>query len=42
MRPGTRLPDRSSFAWRVLSGLTSEVSAETDAELATIRLVTPY
>jgi len=26
----------------VLSGLTSEVSAETDAELATIRLVTPY
>jgi serine/threonine-protein kinase RsbW len=42
MRPGTRLPDRSSFAWRVLSGLTSQVSAETEAERATIRLTTSY
>lgn len=41
MRPGTRLPDRSSFAWRVLSGLTSQVSAEHEGETATIRLVTP-
>lgn len=41
MRPGTRLPDRSSFAWRVLSGLTAEVSAEHDTDHATIRLVTP-
>jgi serine/threonine-protein kinase RsbW len=42
MRPGTRLPDRSSFAWRVLSGLTSQVSAENDNDHATIRLVTAY
>jgi serine/threonine-protein kinase RsbW len=42
MRPGTRLPDRSSFAWRVLSGLTSQVSAENENDHATIRLVTAY
>ena|SRR5581483_1425814 len=41
MREGARLPDRSSFAWRVLSGLTAQVSADCDGERATIRLVTP-
>ncbi len=41
MRPGTRLPDRSAFAWQVLSGLTSQVGAEHEGDCATIRLVTP-
>lgn len=40
MRPGTRLPDPSSFAWRVLSGLTSQVWTEQTGEHATIRLAT--
>jgi serine/threonine-protein kinase RsbW len=35
-----RLPATSSFAWKVLTALTSEASAETTGEQATIRLVT--
>ncbi len=39
VRPKSKLPDPSSFAWRVLSGLTSHVSTtQTDDEL-TINLI---
>jgi serine/threonine-protein kinase RsbW len=37
---GTRLPAASSFAWKVLTALTTEASAEADGGRATIRLLT--
>jgi serine/threonine-protein kinase RsbW len=37
---GARLPAASSFAWKVLTALTSEASAEAEGGRATIRLVT--
>ena len=39
LRPNTRLPDPSSFAWRVLGGLTSHVDTVYSADHATIRLI---
>jgi hypothetical protein len=38
IRPGSRLPDPSSFGWRVLSGLTSQAWTEQEGNVATIRL----
>ncbi len=38
IRRGSRLPDESSFGWRVLSGLTSKASTEQEGEVATILL----
>jgi serine/threonine-protein kinase RsbW len=38
LRHGAQLPDPSSFAWRVLRGLTSEVLSEQTPDHATIRL----
>lgn len=40
IRPGSRLPDPSSFGWQVLSGLTSQAWTEQQDDLATIRLAT--
>lgn len=40
IKPGGQLPDPSSFAWKVLSGLTSRVNTEQSDSRATIRLVT--
>jgi serine/threonine-protein kinase RsbW len=37
---GARLPAESSFAWKVLTALTTTVSASVDAGRASIRLVT--
>lgn len=39
LRPSTRLPDPSSFAWRVLSGLTTHVGTVCADDHATIRLI---
>lgn len=39
LRPNTRLPDPSSFAWRVLTGLTSHVGTVSEDDHATIRLI---
>jgi serine/threonine-protein kinase RsbW len=39
VRPDTRLPDPSSFAWRVLSGLTSHVSTTRSGDHLTINLI---
>jgi serine/threonine-protein kinase RsbW len=38
--PGGRLPSESSFAWKVLTALTSAASARADRGRATIQLVT--
>jgi serine/threonine-protein kinase RsbW len=38
--PGAKLPPASSFAWRVLTALTTEISAEVTSNRATIRLLT--
>jgi serine/threonine-protein kinase RsbW len=38
--PGSRLPSESSFAWKVLTALTTSASASTANGQATIRLVT--
>ena len=37
---GARLPAESSFAWKVLTALTTSASAETTGRRATIRLLT--
>ena len=37
---GAKLPAESSFAWKVLTALTSSASAEATGRYATIRLVT--
>ena len=37
---GARLPAESSFAWKVLTALTTSASAEANARYATIRLLT--
>lgn len=37
---GARLPAESSFAWKVLTALTSSASAEVEGGRATIRLIT--
>jgi serine/threonine-protein kinase RsbW len=37
---GARLPAESSFAWKVLTALTTSASAETAGRRATIRLLT--
>src|SRR3712207_6769867 len=37
---GARLPSESSFAWKVLTALTTAASAETIGDRATIRLLT--
>ena len=37
---GARLPSESSFAWKVLTALTTSASAEASGRYATIRLVT--
>src|ERR1700754_3446124 len=37
---GARLPAESSFAWKVLTALTSSASAEANGRHATIRLLT--
>jgi serine/threonine-protein kinase RsbW len=37
---GARLPAESSFAWKVLTALTTSASAETSGQRATIRLLT--
>ncbi|MEV4538022.1 anti-sigma regulatory factor [Asanoa sp. NPDC049518] len=37
---GARLPAESSFAWKVLTALTSSATAEADNGRATIRLIT--
>jgi serine/threonine-protein kinase RsbW len=37
---GARLPAESSFAWKVLTALTTSASAETSGRHATIRLLT--
>jgi serine/threonine-protein kinase RsbW len=37
---GARLPAESSFAWKVLTALTSSASAEAESGRATIRLIT--
>lgn len=39
VRPKTRLPDPSSFSWRVLSGLTSHMGTTRDGDHLTINLV---
>ncbi len=39
LRPRAKLPDPSSFAWRVLSGLTSHVGTVCEDNHATIRLI---
>ncbi|HWH00078.1 MAG TPA: anti-sigma regulatory factor [Pilimelia sp.] len=39
-RPGTHLPSTNSFAWKVLTALTSQASAEVLPGRATIGLVT--
>lgn len=38
--PGAQLPSTSSFAWKVLTALTTSASAETTGRRATIRLLT--
>jgi serine/threonine-protein kinase RsbW len=38
IRSGSRLPDPSSFGWRVLSGLTSQAWTEQEGDVATIKL----
>ena len=38
--PGARLPAESSFAWKVLTALTTSAQAETTGRSATIRLLT--
>ncbi|WP_229789323.1 anti-sigma regulatory factor [Pilimelia terevasa] len=38
-QPGTNLPAHASFAWKVLTALTTDAVAETDGTVATIRLV---
>lgn len=38
--PRAQLPSTSSFAWRVLTALTTSAAAETTGERATIRLLT--
>lgn len=38
--PGAQLPAGSSFAWKVLTALTTEVSATVSGDRATIRLLT--
>lgn len=38
--PGARLPAESSFAWKVLTALTTAASASTTGQRATIRLLT--
>jgi serine/threonine-protein kinase RsbW len=40
MVPGARLPAESSFAWKVLTALTTNASATTTGEHARIRLLT--
>lgn len=37
---GARLPAESSFAWKVLTALTTAASAEVDGDRASIRLLT--
>jgi serine/threonine-protein kinase RsbW len=37
---GARLPAESSFAWKVLTALTTSASAEATGQQATIRLLT--
>jgi serine/threonine-protein kinase RsbW len=37
---GARLPAESSFAWKVLTALTTTASAEANGRYATIRLLT--
>ncbi|HEX8631429.1 MAG TPA: ATP-binding protein [Catenuloplanes sp.] len=37
---GARLPSQSSFAWKVLTALTTEAAAEATGNRATIRLLT--
>lgn len=37
---GARLPAESSFAWKVLTALTTDASATTSGDRATIRLLT--
>jgi len=37
---GAKLPAESSFAWKVLTALTSSASAEAESGRATIRLIT--
>ena len=41
IRRGSRLPDPSSFGWRVLSGLTSQAWTEQEGDVATILLTCP-
>lgn len=38
--PGARLPAESSFAWKVLTALTTSAAASATGERATIRLLT--
>ena len=38
--PGARLPAESSFAWKVLTALTTAADAAVDGDRATIRLLT--
>lgn len=38
--PGARLPSQSSFAWKVLTALTTAATAQATGDRATIRLLT--